>query len=226
MGDSPAGAVLLDVDGTLVDSNYQHVDAWSRAFREVGFPVDSWRVHRAIGMGSAELLRELAGGEAERIGDEVKERHSKHFASTLDQLRRFEGVHDLIEKLNERGVRVVLATSADPNELEHLLEVLELGDRVHAITSAQDVDRAKPNPDLVDAALAASGVGAEKAVFVGDTVWDVKAADAAGVPCVAVRTGGIGPQELSEAGAQEVYDDVVALVDNLESSLLSCTWHK
>lgn len=218
------GAVLLDVDGTLVDSNYQHVDAWSRAFREAGHPVDSWRVHRAIGMGSAELLQELAGDETERIGEQVKERHSKHFASTRDQLRRLAGVHELIDTLNSRGVRVVLATSADPDELEHLLEVLELGDRVHAITSAQDVDRAKPNPDLVNAALSASGMSADRAVFVGDTVWDVKAAQAAGVPCIAVRTGGIGPQELTEAGAQEVYDDVVGLVENIDFSLLASIW--
>lgn len=223
-GATGTGAVLLDVDGTLVDSNYQHVQAWSQAFRDAGHPVDMWRIHRAIGMGSAELLAAVAGEAAADIGEQVKARHSELFADMGDQLRRFDGVHELVAALGERDVRVVLATSADPDELERLLEVLDLEGQLHAVTSAKDVERAKPNPDLVQAALEASGMRADRAVFVGDTVWDVRAAHAAHVPCVGVRTGGIGPQELSEAGAHEVYDDVVGLVENLETSLLARAW--
>ncbi|MBD8057780.1 HAD family hydrolase [Cellulomonas sp. JH27-2] len=212
--------VLLDVDGTLVDSNYLHVDAWVRAFRDVGLAVYGWRVHRAIGMGSTQLVDSLAGADADRVRDAVNDAHSSHYADAADQLRAFDGARELVRALSARGARPVLATSASPDELERLRDVLDVEAELHAVTSAQDVEAAKPEPDLVQVALEAAGVEPSGAVFVGDTVWDVEAAKKAGVPCVAVLSGGIGADELRAAGAVAIYDDVAALLADLDASPL------
>ncbi|WP_022884607.1 HAD family hydrolase [Glaciibacter superstes] len=169
-------AVLFDIDGTLVDSNYLHVDAWSRAFVAVGHSVAAWRVHRAIGMGSAELLAALVGDDAEQIADEVKRLHGVYLAESASLLRPFERARELLRTVAAWGTQVVLATSADPNELEHLLRVLDSDESVSVVTSAADVDAAKPNPDLLNAALEKAGVSAADAVMLGDAVWDVQAA--------------------------------------------------
>lgn len=212
--------VLLDVDGTLVDSNYLHVDAWVRAFADVGIAVDAWRVHGAIGMGSTQLVDALAGDDADRVREAVTGGHSAYYAEDADRLRTFDGARELVRELAARGARPVLATSASPDELERLLAVLDVEQELHAVTSAEDVETAKPEPDLVHAALEAAGAAPEDAVFVGDSVWDVKAAASAGVPCVAVRSGGIGADELRAAGAIAVYDDVAALLADLDASPL------
>lgn len=221
--DAP-GAVLLDIDGTLADSNYVHAFAWARAFRELGHPVDTWRIHRRIGMGGDLLLAELLGDRLDELGEAVKERHSAYYEQAAAEVRRFAGVPELVDALVERGVRVVLASSASPDEMEILERVLDVSDTVHAVTSAQDVDDAKPDPDLVQTALDAVQVPAERAVFVGDTVWDVEAAARAGVPCVGVRTGGISAAELTDAGAVAVYDSVAAILADLDSSPLRRAW--
>lgn len=221
--DAP-GAVLLDIDGTLADSNYVHAFAWARAFRELGHPVDTWRIHRRIGMGGDLLLAELLGDRLDELGEAVKERHSAYYEQAAAEVRRFAGVPELVDALVERGVRVVLASSASSDEMEILERVLDVSDTVHAVTSAQDVDDAKPDPDLVQTALDAVQVPAERAVFVGDTVWDVEAAARAGVPCVGVRTGGISAAELTDAGAVAVYDSVAAILADLDSSPLRRTW--
>ena len=219
------GAVVLDIDGTLVDSNYLHVHAWVQAFADIGRPVDAWRVHRCIGMGSALLLAELLGDDdAERLGAEAKDRHAERYAALGDLQRRFDGARELVQACAERGARTVLATSAAPTELDRLQAVLDLDDVVTGVTSAQDVDDAKPAPDLVRAALDIAGVPAARAVMVGDSVWDVQAASRAGVPCVAVLTGGTSRTELRTAGAVAVYDDVAALLADLEDSPLAVTW--
>src|SRR5699024_5468771 len=199
------GADLLDIDGTLADSNYVHAFTWSRAVREVGRPVDAWRIHRRIGMGGDLLLAELLGDRVEELGDAVKDRHSRYYAEAAATVHRFDQVPELIAAINERGARVVLASSASPAEMEILERVRRGSAALHASTSAQDVESAKPGPDLVHTALDAAGVPAERAVFVGDTVWDVEAAERAGVPAVGVLTGGISAAELTEAGAVEVY---------------------
>ncbi len=218
------GAVLLDIDGTLADSNYVHAFTWSRAFREVGHPVDAWRIHRRIGMGGDLLLAELLGDRVEELGDAVKERHSRYYAEAADEVHRFDQVPELVAAVNERGARVVLASSASPDEMEILERVLDVSDAVHAITSAQDVESAKPDPDLVETARAAAGVPAARAVFVGATVWDVKAAARAGVPAVGVLTGGISVAELTDAGAVAVYTSVAEILEKLDSSPLRWTW--
>lgn len=223
--DAP-GAVLLDIDGTLADSNYVHTFTWARAFREVGHPVDAWRIHRSIGMGGELLLAELLGDRVEELGEAAKEKHTEYYAQAADEVHRFEGVVELVAALKERGAKVVLATSAAPAELEILERLLEISDDVDAITSAQDVEEAKPDPDLVQKALGAVDVPAERAIFVGDTVWDVEAAARAGVPCVGVLTGGVSEAELREAGAVAVYRSVAAILEDLDSSPLRHAWER
>ncbi len=220
----PPGAVLFDIDGTLVDSNYLHVDAWLRALQAVGHPVDAWRIHRGQGMGSSELLSTLLGAAADQVGSQAKEQHSEHYQQSSEQLRVFDGARELVTAVAQRGVKVVLATSAAPDELEVLRSILDVEDAVAEITAAEDVDAAKPAPDLVHVALQRAGVPADRVVFVGDTVWDVQACVKAGVACVGVLTGGISAAELTAAGAVAVYEDCRALLRDLDASPLAAVW--
>jgi HAD superfamily hydrolase (TIGR01509 family) len=220
----PPGAVLFDIDGTLVDSNYVHVNAWLYAFRAVGHPVDAWRVHRGQGMGSSQLLATLLGEAAEQIGPQAEQRHSEHYRQTSDLLRAFDGARELIAAVAHRGAKVVLASSAAPDELDRLRTILDIEDTVAEFTAAQDVEAAKPEPDLVHVALQRAEVTADRAVFVGDTVWDVQAAGKAGVPCVGLLSGGISAAELTVAGAVAVYDDCRALLRELDTSPLADVW--
>ncbi|WP_133767740.1 HAD family hydrolase [Amnibacterium kyonggiense] len=218
MPDATCSAVLLDIDGTLVDTNYLHVEAWSRAFGELGHPVDAWRIHAAIGMDSGKLLEALLGDDAERLGDAAKERHAAHFAELADRIRAFPRAQDLLRELARRGLKVVLATSSPPEEFDRTTAVLGAGDAVLTATTSSDVDTAKPAPYVVGVALDKAEVAASDAVMIGDAVWDVQAAAAAGVRCIAVRSGGVGADELRDAGAIAVYDDVAALLDDLDES--------
>jgi HAD superfamily hydrolase (TIGR01509 family) len=221
MADSAPGAVLLDVDGTLVDTNYLHVHAWVQAFIAAGHPVDAWRVHRAIGMGGSQLLAELLGDDADRLGERATEGHTARYAELAPLMRVLPGARELVRALAVRGARVVLATSAAPEEVTRLRAVLDLEDVLHDVTSSKDVDAAKPEPDLVHVALRAAGVEADEAVFVGDSVWDAVAAGRAGVTCVGLRSGGVSAAELREAGAVEVYDDPEHLLRELDRSRLA-----
>ena len=213
-------AVLFDIDGTLVDSNYLHIDAWARALEEVGHPADTWRIHRAIGMDSALLLDSLLGEHADALGERAKTRHGDLYREQAARLRPFAGARDLVAELARRGTRVVLATSAPQEELELLLKVLDVEEHLADYTSASDVENAKPEPDLIHAALEKAGVGPKRAVMVGDTVWDVEAAKRAGVSCVGVLSGGIGAEQLYDAGAVAVYSDVAELLLGIETSPL------
>jgi HAD superfamily hydrolase (TIGR01509 family) len=213
-------AVLFDIDGTLVDTNYLHVDAWLRACVDVGHPVDAWRVHRAIGMDSAKLLETLLGDDAERLSDAVKERHATHYAADRERMRRFAGAQELLRELAGRGLQVVLATSAPQEEFDMIIEVLDPGDTVAQVTTAEDVESAKPAPDVVQVALEKAGVAAEDAVMIGDAAWDAEACVRAGVRCIGVLSGGYGASELRDAGAIAVYEDVAALLAALDESPL------
>jgi HAD superfamily hydrolase (TIGR01509 family) len=221
---SPSTAVLFDIDGTLVDSNFAHVDAWSRAFTDVGHPVDSWRIHRSIGKDSSLLVEGLVGKDAAaRLIDDAKDAHSRHYAEHFGDegdLHVFERATDLLAELARRGHGVVLATSAPEDELKALRGLLDVEDALWAVTSSEDVETAKPDPGIVEVALEKADVPAERAVMVGDAVWDVQAAHRAGVTCVGVLSGGFSRAELVEAGAEEVYDDVADLLARLDESVI------
>ena len=219
-GGSPTGAVLFDVDGTLVDTNYLHVFTWMSAFHAVGSPVDGAAVHQAIGMGAPQLIERLLGPDtARRLGDQAKDQHTTRYRETFPLMRPFDGAAELLRRVAEQA-SVVLATSAGPDELSELLRVLDADDAITAVTGADDVDHAKPDPDLIEVALEKAKVPPTRAIMVGDTVWDIKAAGRVGLPCVAVTSGGIGRAELYEAGAVAVYQGVADLLQNLEQSPL------
>jgi HAD superfamily hydrolase (TIGR01509 family) len=210
-------AVLFDVDGTLVDTNYLHVMAWRRVFLERGEPeITSARIHRLVGMGTDELLETLFG----RPRPELKPERARHFDALKAEIRAFPRAGDLLRALHDRGIRVVLATSAEKSDLEALLEAIDADDAIDAVTSAGEVEQAKPAPDLFCVALEEAGTAPEATMVVGDTVWDVKAAARAGLPCVAVTSGGISRGELEAAGAVAVYEDAGALLDDLDRSPL------
>lgn len=211
-------AVLLDIDGTLVDTNFLHVDAWLRACADVGHPVDAWRVHRAIGMDSSKLLALLLDDDEERLGDSVKERHAVHYAAQHERMRRFAGAQELLRVLADRGLQVVLATSAPQQEFDMIIEALDPGDSVSQVTTAEDVEEAKPAPDVIRVALGKAGVGADEAIMIGDAAWDAESSVTAGVRCIGVLSGGYGAAELRDAGAVAVYDDVAALLAGLDDS--------
>jgi len=213
-------AVLFDIDGTLVDTNFLHVDAWLRACADVGHPVDAWRVHRAIGMDSAKLLETLLDDDAERLGEQVKDRHATHYAADRDRMRRFAGAQELLRELADRGLEVVLATSAPQEEYDMIIEVLDPGDSVAEVTTAEDVESAKPAPDVIEVALKKAGVTADEAVMIGDAAWDAESSVRAGVRCIGVLSGGYGAAELRDAGAIAVYDDVAGLLADLDDSPL------
>jgi HAD superfamily hydrolase (TIGR01549 family) len=212
-------AALLDVDGTLVDSNYHHTLAWYRAFRRHGIVLPIWRIHRAIGMGGDQLIPALVGEEVDKKkGDEIRETRDPIYKELIDEVEPLHGAHELIEELKERGLRVVLASSSPEDELEHYLELLDARELADAWTTDDDVQATKPAPDLVQAALEKAGT--KSAVMVGDTRWDIEAAAKAGIETVAVITGGWSKQELREAGAVAVFDSVDELRKRLDETLL------
>lgn len=219
MSETPK-AVLFDVDGTLIDSNYLHVESWARAFADVGAEVSSWRIHRAIGQDSAKLLDALLGERADELGNRAKELHSEYYKGLAPRLRPLDGARDLLTELHTRGLTIVLATSAPEDELDILTEVLDVDDAIHATTNADDVETAKPDPSIVEVALEKAGVSAGDAIFVGDSVWDCIAASRAGVSTIGLLSGGFSSTELLSAGAIAIYDDPAALLRELSLSPL------
>ncbi|WP_182046856.1 HAD family hydrolase [Curtobacterium sp. ME26] len=217
MADAPSTAVLFDIDGTLVDSNYAHVDAWWRAFRAAGESVDAWRVHRAIGMDSGRLLEELLPDASDEVRDQAKQFHTAYYSEHMPQLRLLPGARELLEAVADAGHAVVLATSAPESELSVLRELLDASAWVTAETSSEDVEEAKPAPGIIQVALDKVGVAADRAVMVGDAMWDVESSGTVGLPCVGVMTGGIGGDELRGAGAAAVYDDAAAVLAALRA---------
>jgi HAD superfamily hydrolase (TIGR01509 family) len=203
---------ILDVDGTLVDTNYHHAIAWFRAFRKYDVNVQVWVVHRHIGMGGDQLVAAVAGDRTEdELGDDIREAEGDLYKELIDEVQPMDGARKLIEDLKEKGNVVVLASSAKDWEVEHYIELLDASEIVDAWTTSADVKRTKPKPDLVHAALDKVDGRPDDAMLIGDTVWDVKAAHGAGVETLAVRTGGFSEQELTEAGAREVFTSVEEL---------------
>lgn len=212
-------AALFDIDGTLVDSNFLHVDAWQRAFDEMGERVDAWRIHRSIGLDSAKLLTSLVGDRDDDWNDRAKDLHSKLYRESVHRLRPFDRAADLLRALADRDIRVVLATSAPDDELKILLDVLDAGDAVHATTSADDVQEAKPDPGILQVALERGEATPSEAIMFGDAVWDLKAAARAHIRSVGVLSGGTGGDELTDAGAFAVFDDVAAVLAGIDDIL-------
>jgi HAD superfamily hydrolase (TIGR01549 family) len=202
--------VIFDIDGTLIDTNYQHAIAWYRAFRQHDVIVPVWRIHRAIGMGGDQLVAAVAGDAVEKEhGDAVREAEGPLYMSMIEEVEPFEGARELIEKCSERDHAVVLASSAKEKEVDHYLDLLEARDLVRGWTTSADVEKTKPHPDLVEAALEKAGT--REAVMVGDSVWDVEAAKRAEIPTIAVLTGGYSEAELRDAGAAEVFESIADL---------------
>lgn len=200
--------VVFDVDGTLVDTNYLHVVAWARAFQEAGIDgVPQAEVHRRVGMSGGRLVEELVGPGHDELG----ERQAEQFALLRKEIRPLPGAADLLRGVADKGWRVVLATSSKQDVLDALLAPLDADDAIHETVTADDVDEAKPDPEVFESALEKGAIDPARAVVVGDTVWDVKAASSAGLPCVCVATGGIESSLLLSAGAVAVYDTPRAL---------------
>jgi HAD superfamily hydrolase (TIGR01509 family) len=212
-------AAILDVDGTLVDSNYQHAIAWYRAFREQGLTPPVWRVHRHIGMGGDQLVAAVAGREVERsAGDAIREAEKRLYGELIDEVSPFEGARELLEALKDRGHTVVLASSAKDDEVERYLDLLGARELADSWTTSADVEQTKPDPDLVAAAMRKAGD--LSAVMVGDTTWDVEAAARAEVKTIAVLSGGFSEAELREAGAVAVFESPRELREHLDTTPL------
>jgi HAD superfamily hydrolase (TIGR01509 family) len=220
MSDS-VSAVLFDVDGTLIDSNYLHVVTWWQAFAQAGHDVPMTRIHRAIGMGSDQLLDALLPAGRDTGNDAgLAAAHDALYATYWSRLRPFRGAAGLLRACRDHGLRVVLASSAGPREFEVMRAALGADDAVHEATSSADVDASKPAPDLVQVALEKAGAGPGEAIFVGDTVWDVRACQRAGVACIGLLSGGISDAELREAGAASIFPGPAQLLAAFPGSLL------
>lgn len=215
-----ASAAILDVDGTLVDTNFQHAIAWYRAFRQNEVQLPIWRIHRAMGMGGDHIVTELAGEEAEREkGEDIRAAEKVLYAQLIHEVEPLAGARELIEDLKARDKRVVLASSAKPEEVEHYLDLLDARELTDDWTTGGDVDATKPEPDLVEAAMEKAGTG--EAVLVGDSTWDIESAKRAGVDTIAVLTGGFGEDELRGRGAVQVYRSIEELRQDLDNSPLA-----
>jgi HAD superfamily hydrolase (TIGR01509 family) len=216
----PPTAAVLDVDGTLVDTNYHHAVAWFRAFRAEGIVLPVWRLHRHVGMGGDKLVAAVAGDDVEeRLGDRLREGWERLFDELIDEVEPLAGARELMDELKRRGHPVVLASSAIDAHLQAFLDKLDARELADSWTTKDDVEASKPDPDLVEAALAKAGT--REAVMIGDTPWDVKAAAKAGIETICVLTGGFSEAELREAGAAAVYDSLEALHAELDQTPLA-----
>jgi HAD superfamily hydrolase (TIGR01549 family) len=215
-----ARAALLDLDGTLVDSNYQHALAWYRAFRRFDIVLPLWRLHRHIGMGGDQYVPAVAGEDFEqRSGDAVRHAHAGEFAKLRDECAPLEGAHDLLVELKRRGRTVVLASSSKEEDLMHFLGKLDANDVIDGYTTAGDVKRTKPHPDIVQAALQKAGT--DSGVMIGDSRWDIEAAANAGLETICLITGGWSRQELIDHGAFAVYESLPDLIAALDETPLA-----
>ncbi|MFJ1807312.1 MULTISPECIES: HAD family hydrolase [unclassified Streptomyces] len=215
-------AAVFDVDGTLVDTNHLHVTTWWEAFRQAGHRVPMHAVHRAVGLGSDDLVAHLLGDDRDKDEDAgLSAAHKALYAQYFDRLPALRDAGSLLRRLHDEGWTVVLATSASGAELSALRRAIDADDVIASTASADDVEQGKPAPEPVEHALELVGAPAERAVFVGDTVWDMRAGRRAGVRCVGVLCGGIPRADLLEAGAEAVYADPAELLASLSGSPLA-----
>jgi HAD superfamily hydrolase (TIGR01549 family) len=215
-----AAAAIVDIDGTLVDTNYHHALAWYRALRQNGVVVPLWQIHRHIGMGGDQMVTALAGETVERErGDEIRAAEKPLYMAMIEEVEPLPGARDLLVTMKRAGHAIVLASSAKADEVEHYLDLLDARDLADAWTTSADVEATKPEPDLVLSALEKAGGG--RAVMIGDSTWDCIAAERAGITSIGVLTGGFSPEELTEAGAAAVYHSVEELTEKLGESALA-----
>jgi HAD superfamily hydrolase (TIGR01549 family) len=211
---------VIDVDGTLVDTNYQHAIAWYRAFRDNGIVLPMWRIHRHIGMGGDHMVPTLVGERvAAEKGDDIRAAEKELFAELIDECEPMDGARDLLVELKKRGHSVVLASSAKQEELDHYLELLDAAEVADGWTSSADVEATKPEPDIVEAAL--DKVSDRDGVMIGDSTFDCIAAERAGLKTIGVLTGGFSEQELREAGAAAVFESIAELRERLDETPLA-----
>jgi HAD superfamily hydrolase (TIGR01549 family) len=215
----PLPAALLDVDGTLVDTNYHHALAWYRAFRRHDIVLPLWRIHRHIGMGGDQLIASLCGKDVEdRLGEDIRKAEKGLYMTLIEEVEPLPDARRLIEVLKERGHAVVLASSAKSEEVDHYLDLLDARELADGWTTSADVEATKPEPDLVVAAL--EKTGGDDGVMIGDSTFDCEAAGRAGIETLAVLTGGFSEQELLDAGATQVFHSIDALREELGSTPL------
>ena len=215
-----ADTAIFDVDGTLVDTNYQHALAWFRAFRRYGFTRPMWRIHRGIGMGGDMFVPEVGGLEVEEAyGDDLRDAWAEEFDQLIDEIQPFEGAHELLAEVKKRGFRLVLASSGKTAHVEAFLNLIDGKSLADAWTTSDDVQKSKPEPDIVAAALAK--VGGASGVMVGDSIFDAQAAGKLKIPTIGVRTGGFSVGELQEAGVLQVFDSLVAFRHALDGTPLA-----
>ncbi len=213
---------ILDIDGTLVDTNYQHALAWYRAFRQQGLVLPIWRIHRHIGMGGDQLISALTSEETERRdGEVIRTAEEILYRELIGEVETMQGARELISELKRRGHQIVFASSAKAGEVDHYLELLGAREIADGWTTSADVEATKPAPDLVRAALSSVDAAPRSAVMIGDTPWDAEAARKAKVPMVAVMTGGFSAAELEDAGVAEVYESVAELTAQLDETPLA-----
>ncbi len=211
---------MLDLDGTLVDTNYQHALAWYRAFRRYEIVLPMWQIHRHIGMGGDQLVAAIAGDEVERrLGDSLRNASADEFAQLRDECTGLEGARKLLQELKRRTHTVIVASSASSRDLDHFLDLLEIRPYVDAWTSADDVQRTKPHPDVIEVALELADT--EYAVMIGDSGWDIDAAANARIETICVITGGWSAQELRDRGAVAVFDSLDELRRHLDETPLA-----
>ncbi len=208
--------MLFDVDGTLVDTNYLHPVAWSRALSDAGEWAPMNAIHRLVGMGGDQLVPEVLGHPCEA----ARRRRGERYREIMGEARVFPGAGALLQKCSAAGLRVVLASSAPLGELEVMRQLIDADPAIDAQTTGDEVGSSKPAPDVFVEAMRAGGIDPARALAVGDSVWDIRAARAAGIGCIAVETGGFSQHELGEAGARHVYRDVQELLEQFSTSPL------
>jgi HAD superfamily hydrolase (TIGR01509 family) len=215
-------AAIFDIDGTLVDTNYQHALAWYRAFRQHGVIIPIWQIHRAIGIGSDRVVEMLAGEQVENdLGEVLRAAEGPLYQEMIGEVEPMKDAHELLRDLKTAGHAVILASSAKEEEAERYIDLLDAQEFVDDYTTSSDVKQTKPEPDIVRAAVDKAGGGA--AVMIGDSTWDCEAATRAGLPSVGVLTGGFSEQELTAAGATIVFDSVAHLREHLNTTSLQDT---
>jgi HAD superfamily hydrolase (TIGR01549 family) len=209
-------ALVFDVDGTLVDTNYQHAISWFRAFRRFDISPAIWRIHRAIGMGGDQLVAAVAGDDVEKEhGDDLRSAWTEEFAVFLPQVQPFAGARPLLEEVKRRELKLVLASSGEQEHVEHYLDLIGGRDLADSWTTSADAEQTKPAPDLIETAM--KKMDTDNAVMIGDSIWDAEAAGRAGIGTYAVLTGGFSDAELENAGARKVYSSLEDLHDDLDA---------